>query len=555
MPKLIIRALICFGLLAGFTAVYPWFLETQFAVAGIEISLRGLGNAYAGILVLLGLSVFIIPRMRSYLAYWGVHLDALNTRQGLKFILISSALLVVPIISYKLRAHYSLGTHAYDLGLFSNVCWNTAFGNWFYSSVYEQHFMAIHASWILWPLSVFYKLGGGASVLLIAQAVCVVAAVPFLWFTVQRITDSFSAGMVASIMYMASPYVGHHLGNDFHPDCWQLPCLTAMLWAWSREAKWEMVLYGLLAVLAKEDVSVVLCGFGVFLMLKRGWRAWGVGLFVTSLAIFLFHVKIFTPQFIDNGATSLLYRRYPLLGDNLREMFLNLFINPGVYIKALAYDPAKYGRLLMWFVPSGFLSFLAPAFLIPVALSVLPHLLSQASTQLNLADIYAMPSQPFIFVGAAVGFLKLLEYGGLAQRKFLIVGVCLLIAGVGIRNTPRFYRKESAARLKAFTQLKDMVPADASVAAQQNLLPHLDLRRYIQLFPMGMGTPEVQSKYLENPEYVVCDRIGNALPYDGARLKKSITAMEFSPKYVKVFERENFLLFKRIMDHTPRWNN
>ena len=31
---------------------------------------------------------------------------------------------------------------------------------------------------------------------------------------------------------------------------------------------------------------------------------------------------------------------------------------------------------------------------------------------------------------------------------------------------------------------------------------------FIQMFPMGIAMAELQNKYLENPDFVVCDRIG-----------------------------------------------
>jgi len=505
------------------------------------------------LLVFTGAGLFLIPKFRGRLEYLAHRLEALNPNQALTFILLSAGFVLLPIISFKLRAHTSLGTHAYDLGLFSNICWNTAHDRWFFSSLYERNFMGIHASWILWPLSFFYKLGFGAGILLVAQALFICAAVPFLWMTVQRVTRSFTAGFLASIMYLSSPFVGHSLGNDFHPDTWLLPCLFAMLWAWQREKKWEMILYGCLGLLAKEDISIVLTGFGIFLLLKRGWRVWGAGFILIAVSVFLFHTQVFIPRFIDEGFQSLLFDRYRFLGGSFEGMLKNLILHPMVYLKAFFYYPPKFWTLLNYFFPAALLTFLSPSFLIPIFVSVLPHIMAQAMTQLHLADIYSLPSQPFIFIGAAYGFMKLMKYDVMWKKQAWVAGLCLIIAGLGIRNTPRFYRKETEARMMAFYALAEKVPKEASVAAQQNLLSHFDTRPLIQLFPLGIGTPNVQSRYLKNPDYIVCDRKGNALPYDGPHLRDSIVELSNNSSYSKVYEKEDFLLFKRMDKKELKW--
>jgi uncharacterized membrane protein len=49
-------------------------------------------------------------------------------------IIYTAGIYLMGVISHKLRAHAVIGTHAYDLGFFSNICWNTFSGNWFFSS-------------------------------------------------------------------------------------------------------------------------------------------------------------------------------------------------------------------------------------------------------------------------------------------------------------------------------------------------------------------------------------------------------------------------------------
>lgn len=552
--KRLVRFFISLLAVSLFISVFPWIFSFKGKILGVSLSLRALGNGLAGALVLLGIGFLTVPRWRRWGAGLIAGLEALPTRGKRVLLLSFVSFCALGIISHKLRAHYELGTHAFDLGFFSNICWNTAHGDWFFSSMIERNFMAIHVNWILWPLSVFYAGGGGAWILLIAQALFVAMAAPFLGWAVERVTGSFTAGGIAAGLYLCSPYIGHAVLNDFHPDTWQLPCLAAALWAWRCEKRRAVIAFGALALLAKEDVSFVLAGFGIFLTLKPRWRWTGAILIGLAVGALLFHLKLFIPRFVE-GSSTMLAGRYYLLGESLEEIIRNIFLSPERLWSALVYRPDKYWRLFSMVFPTGGLALLAPTLLIPPLISVAPHVLSQASTQLQLADIYAIPTQPFVFLAAAFGVKKLMDDP--RRRRFLpyVASASLIVGGFGILNTPRAYRFQPPERIAAFQKLQKLVPSDASIAAQQNLYPHFDTRRFAQLFPIGISMPELQSVYLANPDYVAADRIGNALPYTGVELSDRIAAMEVNPSYEAVFEEENFVLFKRTTDEEPRWAN
>ncbi len=512
---------------------------------GVRVSAGSLGDVSGIALALFGVICFFRREAREYLVGVGGELDDAPARIRGRVVLGFTALYVLVVVSHKLRAQSLIGTHAYDLGFFSNICWNTAHGNWFWSSEVERNFMAIHANWILWPLSFLYKGGGDARILLVCQAMFVAASIPLIWMLVRHITGSFAAGALGSLLFVCSPYINHAVSNDFHPDLWMLPCLFASLLCWRHNQPVATVVTALLAILAKEDVSVVVCAWGALLFFKR-WRWTGAILFLSSLAIFLFQIKFFIPHFLGEAQTSLLFHRYAFLSDGYTT------INPLLLLKALVYEPTKYLRMAAYVLPVGGLVCLAPSFLFPPLVSLLPHLLSQASTQLNLADIYSMPSQPFLFAGAAFGTVRLAQWRG---TKWLGHGVAALIviAGFNLSHSPRYVRSKELGRLDAFREMKALIPHDASLLAQQNLLPQFDTRRFVQIFPIGPSFAGLKASYLANPEYVACDRIGNALPFDGPYLARAIAAWEADPGYEKIFEKKNFIVFKRKNEEPLRW--
>lgn len=271
-----------------------------------------------------------------------------------------------------------------------------------------------------------------------------------------------------------------------------------------------------------------------------------------SLGAFYFHTQVMIPRYLEGSSPSLLFSRYPLLGANYQDFLHNMAFEPHRLLKAFAYEPSKYWRLFCYLLPMAGLSLLTPLLLLPPIISALPHILSQAGTQLSLADIYSLPAQPFLFIGAAMGAKKLIESKGTPWfGRF--GGVLLVVAGFGVYNSPRYFKVEPAARIAAFKEARALIPPLISLAAQHNLQPHFDTRRYIQLFPIRNSMVGLQRRYLENPDYIFADRIGNGEPGTGVQLRAAIAALEANPAYEKLFEKENFLVFVRRQPEEMRW--
>src|SRR5262249_5820188 len=158
--------------------------------------------------------------------------------------------------------------------------------------------------------------------------------------------------------------------------------------------------------------------------------------------------------------------------------------------QAFLYEPTKYARAVSMLLPGGALGLLAPAWLFPAAFSLLPHILSQAQTQLSLAEIYSIPTQPFVIFASALGARRVWERR--PSAKPFLVGLAFVCAGVGIINTPRFFKFQPEKKIEAFHRMAALVPEEASVAAQQNLFPHFDARERIQIFPVGFSLIPLQ---------------------------------------------------------------
>jgi len=81
-----------------------------------------------------------------------------------------------------------------------------------------------------------------------------------------------------------------------------------------------------------------------------------------------------------------------------------------------------------------------------------------------------------------------------------------------------------------------MIPADASVSAQDTLAPHLSHRRYIYQYPYGV----------EQSDYVVLDTAGFIYPFtDQSAYDQSVRDLQSSGHFRTVFARDGYLVLQR----------
>jgi len=544
LPAKAAAILLCAGLLV---AVFPWVFEMDRRIGGVPVSLRTLGNVVAASVGLLGVSLLFSRRMREAATRAVDWLDALSEGRKRGIVAAGTLLYLAGSVSHKLRAHIQLSTHAQDLGVFSNLCWNIINGNGGHSSFYGIDFLSVHANLILWPLSLLYAVWADARVLLIAQSVFIGLAVPFLWSVAARANRSFSLGGLVALMFLSAKCVGEIVENDFHPDAWVIPTTMAALWAWQKGRKGAVVLFGALSLLAKEDACVAMAAFAIVLFFQPDWKKTAVTLFLICAGVFLIYTKVLIPAHTPDQSESLLFFRYTF-GDSYGEWFRNLFLHPGIYVKAFFHHPEKFIRMGVALFPTAGLVFLAPLLLIPAFISVLPHLLSHHATQLSLGDIYVTHAQPYLFVAAGFGLARLLAAPRVRPHRSAVMGVCLLVAGISAFNSPRYYRKQPPERLAAFQEAKRLVPPGASLAVQQNMYAHFDCRKDVQLFPMRATEPQFHQQLMTNPEYVLCDLTGNASPFNREDLDKDVEKVRSNPAYRTYFAREDVVLFRRTTD-------
>jgi uncharacterized membrane protein len=232
------------------------------------------------------------------------------------------------------------------------------------------HFLLLADHWspVLALLAPLYWIHDSPATLLIAQGILFALAIPPLWSYTRRPLGPGAAYFVC-VAYALSLPVMEAVIFDFHEVAF-VPVLTAvMVERFDRSRKAQAPLGGILAAVAlllvKEDMGLLVAGFGGYLLLtRRRWTGLAFvagGLFATWAA-----TRLLIPAF---GGSATFYWAYGQFGSALGSAVLNVITHPlhalHVFITPWVKARTMIGLLAMF----GFLPLASP-----MVIAVLPLL-------------------------------------------------------------------------------------------------------------------------------------------------------------------------------------
>jgi uncharacterized membrane protein len=235
------------------------------------------------------------------------------------------------------------------------------------ASILGDHFSPILA--LLAPL---YWIYDGPQTLLIAQALLLALAIVPLWIFTRRALGATAAYAIA-VAYTVSWPIAQAVGFDFHEVAFA-PLLSAILFERFQAGQRRHVLIATgLLLLVKEDMGLYVAGFGVALLLTRGWRRMGLGLLVGGFAATWVGSRLIIPMF---GGSADFYWHYNALGRTVGAVAVHLVTHPVAALKRMITPGTKKLHTLKWLF--------LPLLLLPLASPlVLPGLVLVAERMLS----------------------------------------------------------------------------------------------------------------------------------------------------------------------------
>ena len=374
------------------------------------------------------------------------------------------------------------GANGFDLGIQDQTVWGYSRLQMIPNTVEGiPNLLGDHFNPILMVLAPFYWLWPSAATLLIAQAVLLaIAGIPIYMWATQKV--GYAAGLAFLASYLLFWGVLAGVVFDFHHVVFAVPAISTALYATLN--KQNRLLWGSVAIamLTREDVTLTVIALGLFIaVFQRRWLLGGV-MAVANAAWFLLLLQVVMPAV---GGAPYGHWTYTALGKGPLSAAASVLEHPISALKLLVSPVEKLRVGVASFANWLFLPLLSPLVLIAVP-SFLERFWSSSPTFWSFHYQYSMLPAPILTFAAIDTCARMrswwkgrlgiaasisLPLGALAASVLLSFALVHPLAELGT-----YVPDSTAAQIQGCL---NVIPAGASVAATDALVPHLSDRSQI----------------------------------------------------------------------------
>ena len=486
------------------------------------------------------------------LAEVGRRLRALTRLEGTTLCLIALGVVLAGFVVVFVRQtwglHQHFGTYGFDLGIYDQGTWLLSRLRSPFVTVRGLNLLGEHASYILILVAPLYRLWADPRLLLLLQVVALAVPAVVVYRLGTRHLGNPAAGLAVSVAYLAFPAMQWALTWQFHPETLAAAFLAlAALDADERRPRRMAVWLGL-ALLCREDVGLMVAGFGGLLMLT-GRRDVGRRVVIAGLAWWVLATFLFIP-WANGRQTNLFELNYGIKGAGPIALLRAL---PTMTGRALATALSNQGivYLLLVMVPLLGLPLLAPRALLPVAPALFLNLAAVPPEQHQIRYQYLATSAVFLALAAVAG-LQVVAIRRRALFAPALIALVVVAVGMDQRYGPAPWSRDPVVGMASAAdaprqQALALIPPDAPVSAQFNLVPHLTNRTRIYEFPnpfraanWGLDGDAHPAEDQQALRYVIVDR--SLLDKDQQALFQDLQA---SPDWKIKFDSSGVVLLER----------
>jgi uncharacterized membrane protein len=470
-------------------------------------------------------------------------------------------LYVVGLSYLSIIDHRNLNTANWDLGIYDNIFWNSAHGNFLGCSFCRlgKHYSA-HFDPILWMLTPIYRLSPRAETLLILQSFWLaLGGIPLFLYARRLLGHGWWACTVVAAYYFMPALHGANL-YDFHSLVLLVP--TAIFAIYFLDTRrfvgyWASIA---LLLLTREDMSLLSCFIGIY-----AWFTGSKKTAVATVAIALAYlgvVKLFimSPNLImdsASGARSFTWyykEAIPYREEGVAGLIVTLLSDP-IATLAVVFQEKK----LVYFT-----TLLLPVLFLPLISGKKRILMLYGLMFIGLATrkyVYSAHFQysslliPFLAMSVADAIVRLRDarwLGGFGldaarlQRALLVALVlasALMGAEYGALAPNESFRagwsrlewvqsEKNKARYDELQEVIARIPSGASVSTQSRVGPHVTNRAVVYQWPK-----------VSDVDYILLS--GNS---PKGRRSKKFRDLLAEHKYEIDYESKAFVLVRRVTE-------
>ena len=358
---------------------------------------------------------------------------------------------------------------AFDLGIFVNLIWRAAEGLPLFNPFENVHYFSLHFAPLIYLFGLFYRLVPSPIVLFVVQGAALASVAPLVNSIARAHGFPEDISLRLAIGCGAFPSLFFISIFGFHILTLALPVLlTAILFIERNQIGMGLGVASL-GMLVREDMTVVLIGLGLYLLIRRDWRGW-LGIIMGSVGLII--IKGMIMPLFGNGGFSYL-NNYGYMSYILEKPLYALA--QAITLRDILSGFILFGALL-------FIPLLAPKQLLGAVPLAAVYLLSTTVISFDFRLHYMAPLLPFLFWA----WIEASDHRLLRPhiRKFFWFPIIVLITAYGL--FPLVEPFDPWTRLSNHTAIQKgltYIPERASVAASENLAAYLAERPLIYTFP------------------------------------------------------------------------
>jgi uncharacterized membrane protein len=441
--------------------------------------------------------------------------------------------------------HEAFVTGRFDLGNMVQAVWSTAHGHPLrMTDLHGEQIsrLAAHVDPILILFAPLWWVWPSPHLLLVVQA-CAVAlgAIPVFLLARKHLASS-RAALGFGLAYLLYPATGWLTLNEFHPVALATPLLLFAFWYLDEDRLLAFALFAIAAASCKEEIALVVAGFGIWYALARRRWAAGTAIAFVGAAWAAVAIAIVIPHY-NAGAESDFYGRYSEVGGSAGGILRTAITHP-LRIAEAALSGRDLHYLLQLVTPLAALCLLAPLVLVAALPELAINLLSSTTTQTSIHFHYTAGLIPPLVIAAIFGAKRLSRWT--LPVAFVIV-VAALVGNYRLGPIPGWRHlpggqtfQATAARVTVHDRVADralrLIPGDAVVSATNTLGGHLSARGRVLSFP-----------FIEDSQWIAADETqpGYADRYAPTPTATQLAALRRNPEWRLVFEEDGILVFRR----------
>jgi uncharacterized membrane protein len=426
-----------------------------------------------------------------------------------------------------------------DLGDMVQAVWSTAHGHFLQVTTPQGHEivrLGIHADPILALFAPLWWLWPSPLLLLVVQAAAVASGVlPVYWLSRKHLESERAAAHFA-FAYLLFPATQWNALTDVtgpHPVSLAVPLILYAIWFLDNDRLVPFALMALLAASTKEEIPIAVGCLGIWYAVRKGRRLAGATILALGTAGTLVDLLLVIPHYSPVG-TSPFAGRYTAIGSTPRGIVHKLASDPLVFVHAVA-SGHKLLFVVLLLVPFLGLWAFEPLLALCAIPDLAVDLFSSEPLQTKLQGHYTAGIFPFIIAASILGTARLrrdqarVSFYALAGVAVLMLLSPLIYAGADLAAGLPWNTVHAAK-----TQALQTVPADASVAASQEIAGYLSARRSISIFP-----------FTGDARWIVVDSHDTSYGGDETRFRRVLARYEHDPRWRIVYTHRGIVVLRR----------